>query len=175
MVGWLAVPSMPIAVGVPPTLLTTRTAAAPAFCAFRILVENVHVPRETRAILPVSEEAASALQARLSEVPESTTPSGAVSSVVTVAKSPEAAPMEGFPVTVTGVPTKCGTVLAPAPRARAADPGDSTVKWPGPEFPAATAKTMLAWSRLADGNVKRSWEAGAPAPRLMLPASKPAA
>src|SRR5712671_2154209 len=144
MVGWFGVPSWPIAVGVPPTLLTTRTARAPAFCAFRILVENVHVPRERSAILPVSEPLASAEHAVPREVPESTAPSGAVRSAVTVAKSPDAAPMEGLPLTVTGVPTKCGTVLAPAASARAADPGDSTVKWPGPEFPAATAKTMFA-------------------------------
>src|SRR5690348_8016565 len=126
MVGWFAVPSCPIAIGVPPTLLTTTTATAPAFCALRILVEKVHVPREMSPILPVSEPAASAEHAVLSEVPESTTPSGAVRSAVTVAKSPEAAPKDdgGVVASVTGVPTKCGTVLAPAASARAADPGD---------------------------------------------------
>ena len=83
--------------------------------------------------------------------------------------------MEGLPVTVTGVPTKCGTVLAPAASARAADPGDSTVKWPGPEFPAATAKTMFASSRLSTAMVNRSWKPWDPPPRLMLPTSKPSA
>ena len=53
IVGWFGVPSCPIAVGAPGTLLTISAATAPASCAFRILVENVHVPREITAILPV--------------------------------------------------------------------------------------------------------------------------
>src|SRR5207237_7814104 len=115
-------PSVPIAVGSPATLLTTSTATAPAFCALRILVENVQVPREMSAIFPLSEPAASAVQAVLRAVPEVTTPKGAVRSVFTVAQSSAAAPNTRPPV-VTGAPTKCGPVLAPAAPARAAEPG----------------------------------------------------
>src|SRR4051794_18114917 len=75
MVGWFAVPSVPIALGPPATLLTTRAATAPASCALRILTEKAHVPRETTAIRPVSEPAASGLQARSS--PETPLPAGA--------------------------------------------------------------------------------------------------
>ncbi len=38
---------------------------APAFCAFRIFSENVQVPREIRAILPVRLPAGDAAQASL--------------------------------------------------------------------------------------------------------------
>src|SRR5947207_2581917 len=108
-------------------LLTTSTATAPAFCALRILEEKEQIPREINAILPVSEAPGSAVQAVLRAVPEVTTPSGAVRSVFTVAKSPARAANVRVPI-FTGVPMKCGTVLAPAVRARAAEPGDSTVK-----------------------------------------------
>src|SRR5919202_299865 len=124
-VGWSGVPSPAIATGSPWTLLATSTATAPAVCALRIFVEKVHVPREISAILPVRLPAGRAAQARLSELPESTTPSGAVRSAETVAKSPEAAPNVA-PPTTTGAPIKCGAVLAPAVSARAAEPGDST-------------------------------------------------
>src|SRR5690242_19671392 len=77
-----------------------------------------------------------------------TAASGAVKSALTTAKSPVAAPYV-WPDAVTGAPTKCGTLLAPADSARGADPGDSTVNKPGPELPAATATTMLASSRLS--------------------------
>ena len=52
IVGWSAVPSLPIAIGSPATLFTTSTPAAPAFCALRIFVENVHVPRSITTIWP---------------------------------------------------------------------------------------------------------------------------
>src|ERR687885_327881 len=107
--------------GSPATLLTTMTAAAPAFCALRILDENVQLPRLTRAILPVSDPAGSALHARLSDVPERTAWSSAVKFDETTAKAPVAAPTV-LPPAVTGAPTKWFTVLAPAVRARAADP-----------------------------------------------------
>jgi hypothetical protein len=54
IVGWSAVPSDPIAVGSPATLLTTRTPTAPAVCAFLIFVENVQTPRSISAILPLT-------------------------------------------------------------------------------------------------------------------------
>jgi len=54
--------------------------------------------------------------------------------------------------TETGAPTKCGTVVAPAVNARAADPGDSTVKWPGPELPAATATDHIGLVEIVHGN-----------------------
>ena len=65
--------------------------------ALRILVENVQVPREISAILPVRLPGASAVQAVPIPVtgfvaPSSTTSSGAVRSCVTVANSPDAAP-----------------------------------------------------------------------------------
>src|SRR5204862_281014 len=77
--------------------------------------------------------------------------------LLTTANSPLAAP-KVLADTETGAPTKWGTVVAPAVNARAADPGDSTVKWPGPELPAATATTILAWSRLSTAIVSRSEE-----------------
>jgi len=52
IVGWSAVPSLPIAIGSPATLFTTSAPAAPAFCALRIFVENVHVPRSITTIWP---------------------------------------------------------------------------------------------------------------------------
>src|SRR6266478_8294743 len=97
-VGWLGVPSVPIAVGSPATLLTISTATAPAFCALRILVEKVQVPREMSAIFPLSDPAASAVQAMLRAVPEVTTPKGAVRSAVILAKSPDAAPNTRLPI-----------------------------------------------------------------------------
>ena len=54
-----------------------------------------------------------------------------------------------------------------------ADPGDSAVKNPGPLFPAATATTMPASSRLSTAIVRRSWMPFAPPPRLMFATSKP--
>src|SRR6185503_309452 len=122
-----------MATGSPATLFATRTAIAPAATAFRILTVKAHVPRETSAILPARLPAGSAEQA-MPRPPTVgalvTTPSGAVRSSLTVAKSPAAAPTVLAPL-VTGAPTKCGTVLAPAVSARAAEPGDSTVKRPG--------------------------------------------
>src|SRR5207245_19728 len=55
------------------------------------------------------------------------------------------------------------------------DPGDPTVKWPGPALPAATATTMFAWSRLSTAIVRRSWIPFVLPPRLMLATSKPSA
>ena len=109
-------------------MFDTRAAKAPAACALRILVENVHVPRAISAIMPVRLFAGKAEHAVLSPFtpPPETTPSGAVRSALTVAKSPAAAPYV-FPPTVTGAPMKCPTVEAPAVSARAADPGDSIV------------------------------------------------
>src|SRR6266436_487424 len=104
-VGWLGVPSVPIAVGSPATLLTISTATAPASCALRILVEKVQVPREMSAIFPLSGPV-SAVQAVLRDPLEaSTTPRGGVRSAFTVAKSLDAAPMIRPPI-VTGAPTK---------------------------------------------------------------------
>src|SRR6266478_7456603 len=100
-VGWLVVPSVPIAVGSPATLLTTSTATAPASCALRILVENVQVPREMSAIFPVSDPAGNAAQAKLRAVPEVTTPKGAVRSIFTGAKSADDAAPKTPPPTVT--------------------------------------------------------------------------
>src|SRR2546427_10978857 len=65
IVGWFAVPSCPIAVGSPATLLTTTTPAAPALCALRILVENVQVPRSLTTIFPVGVPAGTGVQARV--------------------------------------------------------------------------------------------------------------
>ena len=67
-VGSFGIPPRPIAVASPPLLFTTRTATAPASCAFRIFSENVQTPREMSAILSVRLPAAGlrALQAVLS-------------------------------------------------------------------------------------------------------------
>src|ERR687897_2340855 len=97
IVGWFGRPSEAIAVGSPATLLTTSTATAPAFCAFRIFTEKVQTPREIRAISPVRLPAGSAVQAVLSPVAvfvgaSVTTSSGAVRFAVTVLNSPAAAP-----------------------------------------------------------------------------------
>src|SRR5213592_3782718 len=54
IVGWFAVPSWAIEIGGPPTLLRMTTPTAPAFCALRIFVENVQVPRGISAIAPDS-------------------------------------------------------------------------------------------------------------------------
>src|SRR2546428_12149310 len=124
MVGWFAVPSCPIATGVPGALLTIRTATAPASCALRIFVEKVQEPREINAIIPGRLPAGSVEQPRPRLLPSNTTPNGAVRSAVTVAKLPASAP-NVLPPTMTGEPMKCPTELAPAVRARAADPGDS--------------------------------------------------
>src|SRR5215471_18952102 len=139
MVGWFGVLSWPIAIGSPNTLFPTTTATAPASCALRILVENVHAPRVTSAIAPLRLPAGNAAHAVLrpfTPAPK-TTASGIVRSEATVAKPPIAPANVGPPNGVMGAPMKCPTVAAPAVSARAADPGDSTVKWPGPELPAA--------------------------------------
>src|ERR671920_1652251 len=111
MDGWFGVPSWPIAVGSPATLLITSVASAPAFCAFRIFTEKAHVPRETTAILPLNVPAGKAEHARPSDEPPSD--SGAVRSDATVWKSPLAAAYV-VPPAVTGAPTKWPTVNAPA-------------------------------------------------------------
>src|SRR5688572_1985294 len=146
MVGWFGVPSVPIALGSPTMLFATSVATAPADCTLRILTEKAQTPRETRAIFPTSEFAGSAAQASPSTpAAPVTTPKGAVRFVLTTAKSPTAAPYGvAAPSVVTTAPTKWGTELAPAVKARTADPGDSIVNSPGPELPAATATTMLA-------------------------------
>src|SRR4051812_19352714 len=125
MVGWSAVPSVPMGVGRPAMLLTMSTALAPACWALRILTEKEHVPRERSAILPATEEETAEQAVSRPPTPDpEVTASGAVRSLVTVAKSPAAAPNAvGLPAMVTGVPTKWGTVLAPAVRADWADPG----------------------------------------------------
>src|SRR3954453_22161416 len=64
IVGWFGAPLVPMALGPPATLLTTRVATAPAFCVLVILTEKSQLPREMTAIAPVSEPAGSALQAR---------------------------------------------------------------------------------------------------------------
>ena len=74
---------------------------------------------------------------------------------------------------MTGLVTEWLTLDAPAVSARAAEPGDSTVKLPGPLLPAATAEIMLAWSRLSTATVSRSWTPCAPPPRLMFTMSMP--
>ena len=87
-------------------MFATSTATAPAFCALRIFVEKVHVPREISAMSPVRLPAASAEHAVLRPlVVPATTASGAVRSADTVLKSPLAAPYV-VPPTVTGVPMK---------------------------------------------------------------------
>src|SRR3954447_22610928 len=136
-VGWYGVPSWPIAVASPAALFTTIVATAPAVSALRIFCENVHEPREISAILPARLPAGRAEHAWLRAVPSSTTPSGAARVADTVAKSP-ATPGYAFPPTLIGAATKGPTVKAPAVSARSAEPGDSTVKWPGPLLPAAT-------------------------------------
>src|SRR5215831_21256165 len=130
--------------GSPARVLAMRTAAAPAASALRSLAENVQLPRVIKAIIPVRLFAGSAEQAVFNPfvVPVSTA-SGAVRSAVTDGNSPITAPYV-FPWLVTVAPTKCGTELAPAVRARAAAPGDSIVPNPGPSLPAAIATTMLA-------------------------------
>src|SRR5437867_11872124 len=97
-------------------------ATAPAAWAFRILAENEQAPRDRTAILPVSEPAAGAVHASPSPPMEPvTTPIGAVRSDSTVAKSPDARPVDTEPE-VNGAPTKCPTVAAPPASARCADP-----------------------------------------------------
>src|SRR6266542_4655443 len=141
MVGWLVVPSWPISIGSPITLLATSTAMAPASCALRILAENVHPPREINAILPTRLAGAKAAQALLRPlIVPGTTARGAVKSDSTVANSPASAATVLGPA-VTGVARKCGTVLAPAAKAREADTGDSIARRFGPPFPADTATT----------------------------------
>src|SRR5215210_6338813 len=113
-VGWFGVPSVPIATGSPFALFTTRTASAPAFCAFRIFAENVQVPREMSAIVvPGVVMAGRAEQAWLRLVPDLITTNVPVRFSFTVGKSPAAAPYV-FPPTVTGEPMKWPTVDAPA-------------------------------------------------------------
>src|SRR5690242_12050769 len=138
MVGWFAVPSVAIAAPSPPMLFATSTAAAPAAWALRIFVEKLHAPRETSAICPVRLVASAEHAVESPFVVPATTASGAVRSAVTVAKSPA---MPGYvdPAAVMGVPTRCPTLAAPAANALLPEPGDSTVKRPGPELPAATA------------------------------------
>src|SRR5215210_5146284 len=87
IVGWSAVPSVPMAVGSPATLLTTRTPTAPAACAFRIFTEKKQTPRSIRAILPVR-SVVIAPQPFAGEV----VVYGAVIGGVKFAKSPSAAP-----------------------------------------------------------------------------------
>src|SRR4029450_6302370 len=123
---------------------------APAFCALRILVENVQTPRDSSAIMPVRFVEIGS-HAMLSPVGAFVgapvkTASGAVRSLVTVAKSP-VTPAAVMPSTVIGVAMMCPTVEAPAVSARAAEPGDSIVEWPGPELPAAPAPTMFGRER----------------------------
>src|SRR2546422_11607000 len=125
-----------MAIGSPSTLLTTRTAAAPAFWASRILVEKVQIPREIRAILTIRLPPGRAEQAVLKPlVVPTTTPSGAVRSAETVTNWPAAAP-KGAPFTVAGAPTECGAVPAPAGSARPPAPGGPTGKRAGAALPA---------------------------------------
>ena len=49
-------PGVPIAIGGPPSLLTTITARAPASFARRILSRKKQTPRSIRAMLPVERE-----------------------------------------------------------------------------------------------------------------------
>src|SRR5207247_4353788 len=122
IVGWFGVPSCAIEIGGPPTLLRTTTPTEPAFCAFRILVENVHVPRGMSAIAP-------ARPLRAEQPLLETTDSGPL----TAADGPNwpTAAAKLAPPTVTLIPMKWPTVTAPAVSARAAAPGDSTVLKPG--------------------------------------------
>src|SRR6266699_514518 len=95
IVGWLGVPSCPIAVGSPPTLFTTTTPAAPALCAFRIFVENVQVPRSSTTMLPakgVPVTAAQALVAPAESAGLFQFASGAVTAGLKLPKLPPAAP-----------------------------------------------------------------------------------
>src|SRR5947207_5630775 len=110
IVGSLAMPPRPIAVGSPTTLFTTMAAIAPASCELRIFSEKVHAPREIRAICPVKLPAAGlpspAVHALLSfPAALRTTPRLAVRSELTVAKSPAATPKVD-PPTVSGEPMK---------------------------------------------------------------------
>src|SRR5581483_7173304 len=102
MVGWLGVPSWPIAIGSPATLFETTTASAPAFCALRILVEKVQAPRAIKAIWPVRLPPGRAEQAvfkPLMPVPL-TAARFAVRSLETVAKPPEAPATVSAPLVI---------------------------------------------------------------------------
>lgn len=140
----------------------------------RIFSENVQPPRETSAMAPVREPAAggAVLHAVDSAVPARTAFKGAASGAAGTGKSP-AAVANVVPPVVSEIPRKCPTEAAPADRARSAEPGDSTVRCPGPELPLATATTMSARSRLSTATVSRSWMPWAPPPRLMLTTSMP--
>src|SRR5207247_132263 len=112
---------------------------APATWALRILVLKVHTPRAISAILP----------ARFWEI----VVQPFVGVVITycadiggtkLANCPRAPPKVPSPLTLTGIPTKCGSVLAPTVITLLAVPGDSMVADPGPELPAAIATTSPA-------------------------------
>lgn len=123
MVGWSAVPSVPMAEGSPATLLTTMTAAAPPVWALRTLTVKAHAPRRTTTMRFVKESAAKGSQAVVGvvEPPATGADSGAVRSVCAFAKPPAATRLKELPVTasVTVAPTKWGTLAAPAVRALA--------------------------------------------------------
>src|SRR6266487_2620102 len=87
---------------------------------------------------------------------------------------PIAAPKVPRLGTVTGIPTKCGLVLAPTVMTLSAIPGDSTVAGPGPAFPAAIATITPASTALLTAVTSGSFGTGPP-PRLRLRTSIPSA
>ena len=104
-----------------------------------------------------------------------TTASGAVRSLVTVAKSP-ATPAAVMPPTVIGVAMKWPTVAAPAVSARAAEPGDSIGVVPGTGVARGDRDDHVGEVEVVDGDRQRGPGCRcAPPPRLMFAMSKPSA
>ena len=135
-------------------VVTTITARAPAE-GVADLVEKVQM-RERSAILPGRsvESAPQAVPARgrvdrgFSQTPRS----------VKVARHEREVPLT--PAAVTG-PTVIGLAMmtdaaAPAVSARVADPGDSIVKWPGPELPGRPPRRPIGAVQIVDGDCQRS-------------------
>ena len=88
--------------------------------------------------------------------------------------SPRAALNVPIPIAVTGIPMKCGLVLAPTVMTLSAMPGESTVPAPGPLLPAAMATTTPA--SVAELTAFTSTSSGfAVPPRLRLSTSIPSA
>src|SRR5690606_7250703 len=151
-----SVPLWAMMTGGSSTLLTTRTPMAPAFCAWRTLTVNSHVPRSTRAILPAT-SVSMGTQASLSGPASATSPevggSSGPNSEPAASYSPAMDSGESMVIAITSAPPSSDAATEMTPSATAGEPVTYGM---GPALPAAaTTMTPLSaafWAAIDEGS-----------------------